>query len=1099
MKNKLLRTVLMLTMGFCLTAAAAWAQTGTIKGTIINQETGEPLVAANVYIPDLQRGAASNATGSFSIENVPYGTYELRVSYIGYTEETIPVTVDEGTEALKISLSRKTGRLDELVVTALGQTQQINRLSYSAESVDAEAIAESGTADIFSSLSGKVAGLSISGQNGMGASSDIVLRGINSLTGNNQVLFVIDGVPMPNARFNSAAQQAGFAGYNFGSTALDINPSNIESMTVLKGAAATALYGSRASNGAIIISTKQGAPVGEDISVVYNGTVSVNRINEETFPTYQKLYGAGYDKDELKMIANPWPDVVQGDSLQTIWYPADASWGPRFDSEKMVYDWQSFYPGSSHYQEPVPYVASSNFPVKFFETGTNIQNSLFLRGGINDRSGYYALGYSQSNVHGTVPNSELNKYKLSFSGAYDFSEVINVQASVDYTRTDALGRSARGYNTIMSSFRQWWQVGTDILAQKRTFFSNRNNTTWNLTAPRDGAYFWNNPYFVRYQNYETDTRDRYVGFVKTQYDVADWLNLTGRMSYTGYHQIIEERLAVGSVSVGKYNAGSGYQRRSIDYSEYNFRIQANYQQDLSEKVSINGLIGFNARRTHRLSIAAITSGGLITPGIYSLDNSINQIQFPNETDRQLGVNGLFASLNVDYDNFLLLRLTARRDKASSLPKKNNTYFYPSVSGSFLFSELIESDWLSIGKIRASWARVGATAPPLSLRDTFVRLSNFSGRAIYTLPGTKNNPNLKPEITEAYEAGLQLGFFNNRMYFDASYYHESTFNQIITVPISRATGYDFKFVNAGEVQNQGVELSLRGRPIVTNDFSWQLTVNWTKNYSKLIKLAKGVKYFEFVAPQGGVSIGAYEGEPLGVIRGSDYTYTAAGRRIVRDDGTYVLSDPNNIIGNQLPEWQSGISNRLSYKNWSFNVLVDIRYGGQIFSLDQWYGQGTGLYPSTVGLNNKGNPIRSAVAEGGGVLLPGVVGVDENEDGVIDKDSNGNPIYNENTTYISAYLAHGYHGATPQSAYVYDATYVKLREVGLTYNLPVSLLENMGGIDQASISLVGRNLWILYKDLPFADPEASLSAGNVSGYSGGNFPAIRSLSLNIELNF
>lgn len=1083
---KLLKLVLGFAVLFCFSAVTVYAQTGTITGQVTDQQTGESLINANVFIQELSAGAATNTSGQYSIEDVPYGTYQLRVSYVGYDTQTVTVTVDEATETVDVALKSSTGQLTELVITGFGVRRQVNELSYSAQQLDVEELSKSGTADIFSSLQGKVAGVQISSKNGLGASSDIILRGVNSLTGNNQVLFVVDGIPIANKRFNTEDQEAGYAGYDFGSTGLDLSSANIASVKVLKGAAATALYGSRASNGVIIITTKKGKPQNESVNIVFNTSIGVSKVNPNTFPTYQKKYGAGYSPGFLTK-ANTWTSNPT-DSITTSKFTADASFGSRFDPDKMVYQWDSFYRGSPTFQEKTPWTVADNMPIEFFETGTNVKNSLFVRGGINDGGGFYSLGYSQNNIRGTIPNSSLDKYSLKFSGGYDISEALRVAASFDYTRTEGLGRPARGYSTIMSSFRQWWETNVDVLKQKRAYFRDHNNTTWNPTATRSGPFYWNNPYYERYENYETDQRDRYFSYAKIQYDATDWLIFMGRVSYSGFHQLIEERLAVGSVAVGKYNGASGYQRRSIDYSEFNFRFQANYNTNISQDVTLSGVVGVNARRTHTLSVASITSGGLITPGIYSLDNSVNNVPFPDERDQQLGVNGLFASAKLGYNNYLFLVLNGRRDKASSLPEDNNVYYYGSVSGSFLFGKLVDADWLSFGKIRASVGRVGNQAPPLSLRDVYTRNPNFQGAGLFTIPTTKNNPNLKPEITKSWQIGAQLGFFNDRIYLDVTYYSENTFNQVFRAPISTATGYTSKYVNAGELSNKGVEVVLRTRPIVSENFSWEMTINWSKNENKVVDLGGGIVYFEMVDPQGGVSIGAYEGDPIGVLRGSDFTYTDNGRRIVNEDGYYVLSDPNTILGDMNPDWTGGISNKLSYKNWSLNVLVDVQYGGQIFSLDQWYGQGTGLYPNTVGINPKGNSIRMPVDEGGGVLNKGVVNVGTEE----------NPEWVENTTYVSANTAFGYN-SMPQSAYVYDATYVKLREIGITYNLPVSVTEAIGVLDQASISLVGRNLWIIYKELPYADPEATLSGGNVGGYSGGSYPALRTVSLNIELNF
>ncbi len=1074
---KLLRSVLMLVAGLCLTAATAWAQTGTIEGQVTDQQTGEALINANVFIPSITRGAATNVSGEFTIENVPYGTYEVRVSYVGYQTKTVTVTVDEATESVDITLQPATGQLDELIVTALGTQTRINELSYSAEKVDVEDIVESGTSDLMQSLSGKVAGLRINSRNGMGGSTDIILRGINSITGDNQPLIVVDGVPYSNSRFNTDAAEQGFSGYDFGSTALDINPATIASITVLKGAAATALYGSRASNGAIIITTKQGAPQGEQVTVNFRSSVGLSFANPNTFPTYQREYGAGYFPTFLT-IDNPWSSDTS--KITAARYPADASFGPKFDPDKMVYQWGAFYPGHPNYQEATPWLPAENMPIDFFKTGVNVSNSLNIRGGINDGTGYYALGYTQGNITGIMPNSQLDKYKLSFGAAYNIDPKLRVEASIDYSRTEGLGRPKRGYSTIMSSFRQWWQTNVNILNQKQAYFRNRNNSTWNLTAPRTGPFYWDNPYWERYENYETDTRDRYVGYVEAQYDATEWLSITGRMSLDAYNSLIELRTNVGSVGV------SDYTRRGRDFRAYNFRLSANFNKQLNESFELRGQVGALARRTHTVSIDASTLGGLVTPGLYSLDNSVSPILFPEEKDIKTGLNAIYASARLGYNNFLGLRGTIRRDKSSTLPKDNNVYFYPSISGGFQFSQLIDASWLSFGKIRAAWARVGAPADPLSLRDVYIRETNFGEAKQFTLPSQKNNADLKPMITESWEVGLQLGFFSGRLYFDAAYYNGSTFNQIFNVNISNATGFQSKFINAGQVDNTGFEISARIRPIITNVFSWTINANWYTNNSTVVELTEGINYFEMASPQGAVSIGAAVGDPIGVIRGTAFVIDPqTGKPIVNQEtGFYEISESaNEVIGNMLPDWNAGISNVFSYKNFTLNVLVDIRSGGDIFSLDQWYGQGTGLYPITAGTNALGNPVRDPVAEGGGIILPGVT-------------VSGEP--NQTRAEVGYGGALGYYNS-PAEAYLYDGSYVKLREVGLTYSLPVEFLNSIGAIDRASISIIGRNLWIIHKNLPYADPEASLSAGNLSGYSGGTLPESRSVSFTINLNF
>ncbi|HEX6983687.1 MAG TPA: SusC/RagA family TonB-linked outer membrane protein [Balneolaceae bacterium] len=1057
-------------------SSAAFAQTGTLTGTVTDQSSGETLPGVNIFIPELQRGAATNAQGEYTIEGIEYGTYTVRATFIGYTTFEQMVTIDEATETLNIALNSSLTQLDDVVVTAFGVEKQVKDLAYAAQKVDVEEVINSGSDNFMNALSGRVAGMQVQSASGMGGSTDIILRGANSFTGNNQALFVVDGVPYANNRFNTDNFEDGFAGYDYGNTGADINPESIASITVLKGPAAAALYGSRASNGAIIIETKKGTPGSDRVQVTFNTSVGVSMVDPSTFPTYQDEYGAGYAQS-FYTIENIFTDAA-GDSLRNnvVRYNGDGSLGPAFDPNKMVYQWDAFYPNSPTYGEPRPWVAAKNQPIEFFEMGTNLQNSLLINGGINDGGGYYSLGYTQGNIRGILPNSSLDKYKLSFSGGYDVSEKFTVSASVDYSRTEGIGRPKRGYSTIMSEMRQWWQTNVDVERQKAAYFRNRQNVTWNLNTDRTGPIYWNNPYWDRYENFASDERDRYVGYAEAQYDITDWLNLSGRVSVDSYNQLIEERLNVGSVGV------PGYLRRTQTFNEYNYNLLANYSKQLTETIAIDGLVGMNIRRQYVKGIEAETNGGLVVPGLYSLSNSVNSILYPEETARKLGVNGFFASFNLNYEDFLAVSLTGRRDKASSLPQDNNVYYYPSASVGFTFSEFLETDWLSFGKVRASWASVGNTAPVFSLNDTYTRQANFGSAGLYTLPSVKNNPNLKPELTKTWEVGLQLGFLQDRVFIDATYYNENTVDQIMPVDISTATGFTSKYVNAGNLQNRGVELALTGRPVTTADFSWSVSVNWSKNISKVVSLADGIDYLPLSGPQGGISIGAEEGQPFGVIRGSDFIYHENGQPIVGDNGLYLqTSTSNHVIGNMNPDWRGGVSNQFNYKNWSLNFLVDVRWGGDIFSLDQWYGQGTGLYPITAGLNDKGNPKRDPVSEGGGVKLPGV-------------NADGSP----NDIYRSGTLTYGY-GINPNAAYVYDGSYVKLREVGISYNLSQNLLSKIGVLRGASISVVGRNLWIIHKNLPHADPEQSIGSATLQGYQGGNLPSTRNVTFNLQLNF
>ena len=1078
------KKLLLMIIACLVSFGSAFGQSGTITGTVTDQSSGETLPSVNVFIVELQRGAATNAQGEFTIEGVDYGTYTVRASFVGYNTFEQQVTVDQSTVTLDIPLSSSTKQLEDVVVTAYGVEQSMNDLPYSAEKVDGDIISQNRDDNFASSLSGRVAGLKVSESSGLGGSTNIVMRGYKSITGNNQVLFVVDGVPYANQEFNDAATEEGFSGYDYGNTGLDVNPDNIASVNVLKGPAAAALYGSRASNGAIVIETKGGRKGNRPVEVTFNSSATISKVNANTFVDHQMEYGGGYAPSFAQLDINgDGSDEVLGNPYD------DASFGPKFDGQQ-VYQWDAFVEGGPNYLTSTSWEAPENTPIDFFETGTEFTNSFIINGGFE--GGYYNLGYNQNNTTGILPNSKMDKNKLNFAAGYDVSDKFSVSGKIQYSKTETQGRPQRGYGTTMSMFRQWWNTAVDIEDQRSAYFRNRTNETWNWSpgALGESPYYWDNIYWTRYENFQTDERDRYFGNVEANYEFADWLNVTGRVSIDTYSQFIDERINKGSQSV------SNYEMRRYNFTEFNYDLLANYQKQLNEDIRIDGVVGMNIRRNHSKNVAASTNGGLVVEGLYSLDNSVSPINFPNETNEQLGVNGFFASMNLSYGGFLNIEATGRRDQASSLPQGENVYYYPSVSAGFTFSEFVDADWLSFGKVRASWAEVGNTAPPHSIVETFDRVENAGASTRYSVPHVQNNPDLKPERTKSWEAGIQMGLFGDRINFDVNYYDQNTINQILAAEVSRSSGYSRQYVNAGNVENRGWEVSVTGRPVATRNFAWTIDVNWSKNINEVKELSPGISNYQLASPQGDVTISAAEGEPYGAIRGSDYMNLDneswsenGGKRLVDESSGFYESttSTNHIIGNMNPDWTGGISNRLNYKNWTLNFLVDVRWGGDIFSLDQYYGQGTGMYPITAGLNDLGNPKRAPVTGGndsGGVILDGY-----NADGSV----------NETRAPATNYLGAFGWVRNPAAHFIYDGSYVKLREVGLTYEFPQNMIDRIGPIKGASVSAIGKNLWIMHKNIPHADPEQGIAAGNVQGYQGAVYPATRNVTFNLKLEF
>lgn len=956
-----------------------------------------------------------------------------------------------------------------------------------------EEITRSRGNNLVNALSGKIAGLDIRQGNNLGGSSNVIIRGYKSITQNNQALYVIDGVPIGNTptatgTTNSSDAQMGRGGYDYGNPVADINPDDIESVNVLKGAAASALYGSRAANGVIIINTKKGRK--NSTSVVVNSGVTFGTIDKSTFPKYQKLYGAGYSYDGYES-----PDGhflyrdVDGDGTKDLVTPfsEDASYGAAFDPNLLVFQWDAFDPYSPNYMKATPWVAAEHGPEYLYETSVSSNQNITVSGG--GENGTFKIGYTRNDDKGVLPNSKLEKDLFNLAASYNIAKNLTASADINYSSVKGKGRYGTGYSGLNpnQAFRQWFQTNVDVKELKEAYFRKNQNITWNWTDPDNlTPIYTDNPYWTRYQNYENDSRNHYFGYASLSWKPLDWFDVLGRISIDGSDEMQEERVAVGSADVGEYS------RYNRTFKEMNYDLILNFNKNITSDLSFKGLLGSNLRRVNWNSISAATNGGLVVPGLYSLSNSVSAIIAPTENLQKVGVDGIFGSATFGFKEFLFLDLTARRDVSTTLPSGDNSYFYPAASGSFIFSKLIEdAPWLSNGKVRLNYAEVGNDAPWGSIFDIYDKPTGMASAPIFSLPSTKNNASLKPEKTKSLEAGVEAAFLDSRVGFDFTWYKTNTLDQIMPVSVTAATGYTTAYVNAGEIRNMGVEVSAYFTPVRNKDFSWTTNVNFSRNRNKVLSLYNNVENIPlfpvgYTSLQGGVTVNAAVGHPYGIIRGTGYVIDpASGQPVVNADGYYEAGSSNDIIGDPNPDWNGGINNSFRYKNFGLNFLIDIRKGGDIWSLDQWYGQGTGLYPNTAQLNDLGNPSRLPISEGGGVILPGV-----KEDGT------PNDIRVENYDgYVTPY---GYANNPPRATAIYDGSFVKLREVALRYSLPDNIVSKLRPFKGVDISLIGRNLWIIHKNLPYADPEDALSSGNIRGYQSGSYPTVRTYGFNVRFS-
>lgn len=1077
----------------------------TITGKVTDANSGEGLISASVTVQGTLTGTTTDLEGNYSI-TMPEGKTVLVFSYTGFTTQNITVGADN---VLDVQLVEGI-TVGDVVVTALGIKREKKTLGYATQEVGGDEVTRVKDANFINSLSGKVAGVDIRRSNQMGGSSNVIIRGYKSLTGNNQALFVVDGVPISNENNNTTDQQRGRGGYDYGNAAMDINPEDIASINVLKGAAATALYGSRAANGVVLVTTKRGTK-GKSLGISVASGLTVGTIDKSTMIRYQNKYGQGYgafygpNEDEYF----DYYDFGQGAGVQpTLPTREDASFGPAFDPNVTSYDWRSYYPQMTEwYGKQFPLVAAQNTPISFYETATTYNTNVAITGGTDKSS--YRLSYTNFNQSGILPNSKIGKNTVAFSGGYDITPKLKATSSINYVATEGRGRYGTGYSgqNVNQSFRQWYNVGADIADMKMAYEQTGLNITWNPKGnanPSDPTVpaYTDNFYFMRNESYSTDNRSRMFGNVVLEYEINDWLDLTGRVTTDRYSELQEERIAVGAQGVSSY----GRFNKSFYENNFDLFLKANKYFGDGDKINVSGLLGTNLLRTGYNSVLAETNGGLSIPGLYALSNSVNAINAPEEFDLERAVNGFYAQGTIGYDNMLYLDLTARKDYSSTLPSGANGYFYPSASLSFIFSELMaNTSVVNFGKLRLNFAKVGNGAPPYSLEDIYDLNPSFN-TPLASAPSTANNPKLKEEKTRNYEAGLDMYFLDSKIHLDASIYRSNSFDQIMPVSSSASTGRLARYVNVGDVQNQGVELALTVKAIKTADFSWDIGVNWARNRNKVIALADGQDNFQLASAQGGITLNATVGESFGSIWGSNYVYDKydADGNPTADAKPVVIANPlggvryqkttaPETIGNINPDWKGGISNRFTYKSLAFSFLIDCQKGGQFFSLDTWYGYATGLYDFTAETNSNGKNVRDLPSDDGGYIIDGaVIQTGTNADGT--------PIYSANTEAFygtDVYSSLGYVFA-PNAYHIWDATFVKLREVSLTYSLPASAMSKtpFAGMN---VSLIGRNLWIIYKASTYSDPESGLSAGNLQGNQSGAYPAVKEVGLNVNFKF
>ncbi|WP_430815042.1 SusC/RagA family TonB-linked outer membrane protein [Carboxylicivirga sp. RSCT41] len=1050
---------------------AMFAQTTTITGLVTDSESGDPMPGVSVVVRGTTIGTVTNVDGNYSL-SVPDDATNLLFSFVGMKTQDVLI---EGRTTINVVLESEAIGVDEVVVTALGVSREKKSLGYSSQSVNAEELNSANNSNAVSALAGKVAGVQISGSNFAG-SQNVLIRGASSLTGNNQPLYVVDGVPLDASNYNSTSTQNGSGGIDYGSMSNDLNPADIESINILKGSAATAQYGSRGQNGVIMITTKSGKAGKKSFAVDVNSGISWE--SAYIFPKQQKAYGGGLGDFKTEEIG--------GTDYEVVRYGMDESWGPKYDPNRQVLHWwgaADYEQGLTSTPETAPWVYPEENFEKFYETGVAYTNSVSVRS--TNETSALRVGYTNVNMTGTSPNQKQEKHTFNINGSAKLWDgFAEVNANMTYVNTYTKGRQEGGYGdkSVSQKFYQWGQTQLDMNRLRNYKNPDGTQRTWNRTAWDDPTpVYSDNPYWMVYESYADDDRARVYGTTGLKLNLTDWLTAEGNAYLDTYTFNIQDRMAVGS------QAQSYYYKATRQRTELNLEGKLNFKKQF-DNFNIFGYVGLNQRKENYQSLIGQTDGGLVVPNLYDLNNSVNQpTVFDYKEEKK--VNSWFAFASFGWRDMLYLDASIRQDYDTSLPSDDNVYTYPSVSLSYILSENLDLPWLNMAKIRANYAGVGNGTDPYRVKTLFETGTPFNGTPTFTLPSTLNNPELKAESTSEYEIGAEISAFNNRLFVDFSYYNRETKDQIIALDLSPTTGYASKYINAGKIRNNGIELLISGTPVQITNFKWDATITYAKNSSEVLELPDEIDRVQLGrAPFGGAYVNASQGDPYQMLWGYDYVYDQNGKRVVGDDGFYLRNGELSPIGSALPDYNMGIRNTFTiFKSFDVSALIDVQKGGNYYSLTNMWAMYSGMDAKTATATSGGNTIRED-----GLVLDGVIATAYDSDGNV-TESRPNDI---NISAID-YGANHYHGfGTPSATSFFDASYVKLREITIGYTLP----QFTDVIKNVRVSLYGRNIAVWNLDNEGIDPEGIVNgSGNIQGLEGGIIPTTRTFGFNVQLNF
>lgn len=1032
-----------LTLLLAFVVQLTFAQEKTISGTI-SDESGLPLPGVNIIVKGTTNGTQSDFDGKYTIKANAGDV--LSFTYIGLKAQEVTVGASN---SINVTMLEDASVLDEVVVTALGIKRSEKAIGYSVQSIKGEGLTEARESNISNAISGKVAGVQVTGTSGsVGASSRIVLRGNSSITGNNEPLYVVDGVPVDNRSFGGAGSGGGV---DLPNGAADINPDDIESISVLKGPNAAALYGLRAGNGVIVITTKRGT-AGKKFAISVNTNLTFS--NPLLLPNYQNSYGQG-GSNYFEFVNGAGAGVGDG---------VDESWGPPLDVGLEFIQWNSQLNGGN----PLPWRSYPDNVRDFLDTGVNISNNVSLS---TDK---IRLSIGNSEEKGMVPFTELKKTTIGFNGTLDLGDRLTATFSGTYFNVDSGNLPISGYNNE-NPFQQFiWSARNVNFADLRDW---RNFPLANVGTAAEGTplnwnhNFQNNPYWILETNTNTLEKDRLIGNIDLAYQVNDWMSVSAKVGTDFYNQFETNRQAKGSNNAPDGSYGQ-VQRR---FEEINSSVLISINKDINEDFSFSFNAGANQMKRNYNSTNGFLPA-LELPNLYNLSNlQTGATATVGNYKSSQEINSVYAYGQIAYKNFFFIDFTGRNDWASILPVQNNSFFYPSVSGSLVLTDALDirSDALNFLKIRGGWSKVGSTGAlsEYRLTPTFgLGNTGFGNQA--SVPNTQWNPNLKAESVTGVEFGIDGKFFQNRLRLGATYYNQKSEDLIVPIGVTAATGFTNVWDNIANMTNKGFEVQLGGTVIETEDFSFDIDLNWAKNENTVTSLGELDTYI--LGGQWGVNLEARPGQPYGVLVGRDFERDPSGH-VIYENGLPVIDQTYKVLGDIAPDWTGGANFSIRYKNFDFSALVDAKIGGDVHSMTYAWGRYAGTLEETL------------IGRETGVVGNGVM-----------SDGNGGYVANNVVVPANVFNQASYSNDVESSA-IFDASYVKLRQMTIGYSLPKRFLKNTP-IDGLKFSIVGRNLAILYKKAPHIDPETGFSSANGNqGQEFGQYPSARNIGFNVNLKF